>query len=146
MSKLVQAFLTGIFFTFFIDFFLFVGVKVNYIDVYEIDVYYNVLFADNQNIYIYLFFTLLFGFIVTYLENIKISLIIIGVFFVLSFATIIPPIGHFAAIQILQSKNVKLHDSKHVYHGDIYYNGREKITLYDYDLQNIITLNKKDLK
>ncbi|MDQ7062587.1 MAG: hypothetical protein Q9M43_16295 [Sulfurimonas sp.] len=84
MSKLVQAFLTGAFFTFFIDFFLFLGIKINYIDLYEIDLYYNVLFADNQNIFIYLFFTLLFGYIITYLEHVKIGFIVIGGMFVLS--------------------------------------------------------------
>ena len=52
MSKLVQAFLSGAFFTFFLDFFLFLGMKLNYIDYYKIDLYYNPFFADNQNILI----------------------------------------------------------------------------------------------
>ena len=51
MSKLIQALLTGIFITFILDFFIFLGIKQNYIDFYEIDVYYNILFADHQNIF-----------------------------------------------------------------------------------------------
>ncbi|MDQ7062588.1 MAG: hypothetical protein Q9M43_16300 [Sulfurimonas sp.] len=47
---------------------------------------------------------------------------------------------------MLQTKNVKFHDSKYVYKGDIYYDGRKQVTFYDYDLQKILTLNKKDLK
>ncbi|MDQ7044559.1 MAG: hypothetical protein Q9M32_01405 [Sulfurimonas sp.] len=146
MSKLVQAFLTGAFFTFFIDFFLFLGIKINYIDLYEIDLYYNVLFADNQNIFIYLFFTLLFGYIITYLEHVKIGLIVIGGMFVLTLSTLVPTIGHEVGSHMLQTKNVKFHDSKYVYKGDIYYDGRKQVTFYDYDLQKILTLNKKDLK
>ena len=56
MNKLFQAFLTGVFFTFILDFFLFLGIFLNYIKYYEIDLYYNILFADHQNIYIYLIF------------------------------------------------------------------------------------------
>ena len=146
MSKLVQAFLTGVFFTFFIDFFLFLGIKPNYIDLYEIDLYYNILFADNQNIYIYLFFTILFGYIVTYLESVKVGFIVIGTLFVLSLATFIPFIGHSMGVLILQTKNISFHDSRHVYRGDMYYNGRRTITFYDTDIKKILTLQKKDLK
>ena len=146
MSKLVQAFLTGVFFTFFIDFFLFLGIKLNYIDLYEIDLYYNILFADNQNIYIYLFFTILFGYIITYLESVRIGFIVIGGLFVLSLTTFIPLIGHSMGVLILQTKNVSFHDSRHIYRGDVYYNGRRTITFYDTDIKKIITLQKKDLK
>jgi len=52
MSKLIQAFLAGIFFTFFLDFFIFLGILLHYINFYEIDLYYNILFADNQNIFL----------------------------------------------------------------------------------------------
>ncbi len=146
MSKLVQAFLSGAFFTFFLDFFLFLGIKLNYIDFYKIDVYYNILFADNQNILIYLFFTLLFGFLITYVENTKLGIIVIGGLILVSLSTMIAPIGNKVGSMILMSKNMKFHDSRYTYTGDVYYNGREQITLYEYDLQKIITLNKKDLK
>ena len=145
MSKLVQAFLSGAFFTFFLDFFLFLGIKLNYIDFYKIDLYYNILFADNQNIFVYLFFTLLFGFLITYIKNTKLGIIIIGGLLLLSLTTLIAPIGHQVGSMILQVDNVRFHDSKHTYKGDVYYNGREQITLYEYDLQKIIILNKKDL-
>lgn len=145
MSKAVQAFLSGVFFTFFIDFFLFLGMKLNYIDYYKIDLYYNPFFADNQNIYIYLLLSIFFGFLITYVENIKINLIVIGGLFILSLSTFIHPIGHKVASMLLMTKNVTYHDSKYVYKGDVYYDGRTQITFYDYDLKKIITLNKKDL-
>ena len=50
MSKSVQALLSGLFITFLLDFFLFLGIFQNYIRVHEIDLYYNILFVDNQSI------------------------------------------------------------------------------------------------
>jgi hypothetical protein len=78
MTKLFQAFLTGAFFTFILDFFLFLGMKLNYIDKHNIDLYYNIFFADNQNIFIYGFFTLLIGYLVIYVAN-TLSLIVVAI-------------------------------------------------------------------
>ena len=79
MSKIVQALLVGMLVTFILDFFLFLGIFLNYINPLEIDLYYNILFADNQNIYIYTFFTLLFGYLVMYAKSF-LSLSIISFF------------------------------------------------------------------
>ena len=146
MSKFVQAFLSGAFFTFFLDFFLFLGMKLNYIDYYKIDLYYNPFFADNQNIYVYLFFTALFGFLITYIENMKLNFLIIGSLFILSLTTFMHPIGHKVASMIFMKKDVSFHTDRFVYRGDIYYDGRTQIRFYDYEIKKMITLNKKDLK
>jgi len=145
MTKFIQAFLTGIFFTFLLDFFIFLGIKHHYIDFYEIDLYYNILFADHQNIYIFIITSALIGFIFTYINNIKLSLIVIGSLSILSLSTLIPSIGHSIGEMILMKKNVIYKDSKYTYIGDVYYNGRTKITFYDYELKKTIFLNKKDL-
>ncbi len=44
------------------------------------------------------------------------------------------------------TKNTMLQDSRHTYVGDIYYNGRDKITFYDYNLKKVINLDKNRLK
>jgi len=146
VSKLFQALLSGIFFTYFIDFFLFLGVKIHYIDLYEIEIFYNILFADNQNIYIYLFFTLFIGYLTIYLNAIKTKLFIVGVMLFLSFATMIQPIGYSVGEMLFMKKNIILQTDRYSYRGDIYYSGRKNITFYDYDLKKIINLNKKELK
>ena len=146
MSKLIQAFLSGVFFTFFLDFFLFLGIKLHYIDFYEIDVYYNILFADNQNIFIYLFLSLIIGYLVIYVKNNKIRVSIVLLLFIVSLSTLIKPIGYFAGEIILMTKNITIQEKKYHYVGDIYYNGREQITFFDYKLDKIILLNKKDIK
>jgi len=146
MSRFVQALLSGIFFTFILDFFIFLGVKLNYIDFHEIDVYYNILFADHQNIFIFTFFSLILGAFVIYIKSNKISIIVIGSMFLLTFLTLFQSVGHFVGEKILMKKNITLKDSRYTYIGDIYYDGRKTITFYDYELEKIILLEKKDLK
>jgi hypothetical protein len=145
MSKLVQAFLSGVFFTFLLDFLIFLSIKLNYIDFHEINVYYNILFADHQNIYIYLAFTVIIGYIVVYLNN-KVGLTILSILFIATSLTLIQPIGHTVGEKLLMKKNVTLHNKKHTFIGDIYYDGRRQITFYDYELKKMIVLNKKELK
>jgi len=146
MSKFFQAFLTGLFFTFFLDFFLFLGIFEHYIRFYEIELYYNVLFADHQNIFIYLILTIIIGFLVTYVHNKKISLTMFIVLFLISLSFLIPSVGYSIGKLMLMTQKVTLKDAKYTYNGDIYYNGRNKITFYDKEIDKIIILNKKDLK
>jgi len=146
MSKLMQALLGGIFFTFILDFFIFLGIKLHYIDFYEIDLYYNILFADNQNIFIFGFFTVFIGYLVMYVDFMKLKLSIIGLLFIISFSTLISPIGYGVGEMILMTKNQTLQNSHHTFVGDIYYNGRTTVTFYDTELQKIVILDKKELK
>ena len=145
MTKAFQAFFAGLLFTFILDFFLFLGIKQNYIDFYEIDLYYNILFADNQNIYIYTAFTVILGYLVMYVNS-KITVSIAAVLFAFVSLTLIEPIGNSVGEMILMKKNVTLNDKKYTYQGAILYNGRTEITFYDDELKRIILLNKKDLK
>ncbi len=146
MTKLFQAFLTGIFITFILDFFIFLGIFLNYIKFYEIDVYYSILFWDYQNIYIYLIASAIFGFLVTFINNDKVSLSIVGFLFLLSLLTLIPTIGHSIGKTLLMQNNITLQNDKYTFIGDIYFDGRDEITFYDYELKKIIILNKKELK
>ncbi len=147
MSTLVLALLSGLFFTFILDFFLFLSFKLHYIDTYEIDLYYNILFADNQNIVLYLLMTLILGYFTVYFKNMKITAVILGTLFCSVIAlNIIPSLGEYVAKMVLMKPNQRLFDGRHIYHGDIYYEGRNKIYMYDNDLQRIITLDKKDIK
>jgi len=146
MSKFFQALLTGMFFTFILDFFIFLGIKLNYIDFYEIDLYYNILFADNQSFILYAVFSAIIGYLVIYLNNNKVSAIILGILFSITALTLVPPIGHKLGEMILMQKNTTLQDERRTYVGDIYYDGRSKVTFYDYNLKKVINLDKTRLK
>ncbi len=145
MSKLFQALLSGIFFTFIVDFFLFLGIKENYIAKYNISVYYNILFVDHQNLSLFTLLSLILGFVIIYLPN-KFSLPVMISLFVLTFATFIPSIGEWAGQKILMQKNKTIQTDRFSYHGDILYNGRHKITLYDYELKKVIILQKNKIQ
>ena len=145
MSKAIQALLTGMFFTFILDFFIFLGIKQNYIDLYEIDLYYNILFADHQNIYLFFFVSFILGAIVIYLNKTKVSISLIGFLSILSLLTLIPSIGEQLGKDFFMSNNITLKTAKYTFYGDIYYDGRDKITFYDNELQKMIVLEKKDL-
>jgi len=147
MSKLILALLSGVFFTFILDFFLFLSFKLHYIDTYEIDIYYNILFADNQNIVIYLVFTIILGYFTIYFKNMKITAILLGTLFAGVMAlNIIPSLGEYVAKMVFMKPHQRIFDGRHIYHGDIYYDGRNEIYMYDNDLQRIITIEKKDIK
>jgi hypothetical protein len=145
MSKVIQAFLTGAFISFIFDFFIFLGIKENYIDFYKIDLYYNILFADNQNLFIYLLSSALFGYLVVYNDSNKIKLTIIGAFFIASASTLIPAIGYELGAQLFMQKNQIFKSKRYTFRGDVYYIGRKNITFYDYDLQKTILLKKEEL-
>lgn len=145
MSKLFQALLSGLFFTFFMDYFFLLGIKINYIDKYIEALYYDNFFADTQNIFIYTFFTLLIGYLVIYLNSSKIKITILSILFILSSSTLIEKIGFKAGEFLFLQKDVIFQDKKHTFIGDVYYSGRTKVIFYDTDLKKIITLNKKEL-
>jgi hypothetical protein len=145
MTKAFQAFLTGIFFTFILDFFIFLGIKLHYIDFYHINLYYNILFADHQNIYLFSIFSVLIGYLVIYVDNNKTSTIILGALFAIVSLGLIKPVGNNLGELMLMSKNITLKDAKYSYIGNIYYDGRKKITFYDYELKKVIILDKKRL-
>jgi len=145
MSKIFQALLSGMFFTFILDFFVILGIKVNYIDFYGVHVYYNILFADHQNGFLFFFFSIIIGYLVIY-ANTKTALIIIGSLFILSMSTLIPPIGKTVGEMMLMKKNITLKTDKFSYHGDLYYNGRKTVTFYDYELKKVLNIDKNKIK
>ncbi len=145
MSKFFQAFLTGSFFTFILDFQLFLGIKLNYLDRYEIKEYYNVLFADNQNIFYILPLITFIGYITIYLNNTKITLGILISIFILTLSVFIPSVGESVGASIFQKKDIRYQDSRYIYRGTLYYEARHSVTIFDDELGRLITLNKKDL-
>jgi len=145
MSRSILALFTGMIIVFIADFFLFLGMKNNYFDLLEIPIYYNTLFADNQNILLYFGLSLVVGFIIIFISNIKLTILVIVLFSIFSISALIPSIGYSYAKMMFMEKNITYHDLRHTFVGDVYYDGRKNIYFYDNDLQRIITLKKKDL-
>ena len=146
MIRFTQALLTGIFFTLVYDFFIFIGIFEHYIKKYDINVYYNILFADHQSLLFFALSSLIVGVIAIYLDNMKLSITIISVLFFISLLPLIPSIGEGIAKSMLMTKNVTLHVGKYTYQGDIYYNGRRDIYFYDEELKKLLRFKKEDIK
>ncbi len=144
MSKAVQALLSGMFFTFILDFFLFLGIFENYIKAKEIDVYYNILFADHQSIVLFFLFSIALGYLTLYKET-KLALIVIGTLSILSLSTLITPIGSALGETLLMKNDVAIHMSKYSYRGDILYDGRDTVTFYDYTFKKVLNLDKNKI-
>jgi hypothetical protein len=144
MSKSVQALLSGLFITFLLDFFLFLGIFQNYIRVHEIDLYYNILFVDNQSIILFILVSILLGYLVVY-QNSKFSLTVISILTIFSLSTLITPIGKVVAEILLMKKDVQVKTKNYSYRGDILYDGRKNITFYDYKFKKILTLDKNKI-
>ncbi len=144
MTKIIQAFLSGALFTFILDFFLFLGVFLHYIQPLGIEVYYNVLFANNQNIFYYLASTLVLGYLVMYTPY-RVKLPIFAATFTLVSSTLVPSVGKNVGEWMFMQKNITLHNKNFTFIGDIYYIGRDKVTLHDKELDKVILLDKKEL-
>lgn len=145
MSKIILALLTGMLITFIVDFFIFLGVKINYFDFYEIDIFYNILFADNQNFLLYFGSSMVFGFIVIFISNNKLTVALLGALTIIAITPLFSNIGESLGKFMFMEKNVTYNEIKHSFHGDVYYDGRRTIHFYDNELQKIIILQKKDL-
>lgn len=144
MSKIIQAFLSGLFFTFILDFFLFLGIFENYIKAKDIDVYYNILFADHQSLILFLLLSVLLGYITLY-KSTKLSLIVIGTLSIISLSTLIPPVGSSLGEMLLMKTDVKINMQKYSYRGDLLYDGRTKVTFYDYNFKKVLNLDKNKI-
>ncbi len=137
-TKLVTAFITGVFFTFFLDFFFILGLFLNYIQAQEIDVYYNVLFADNQNIFIYMIGVIIFGYLFIFFKNTKIAASVFLLSLIVVNLTQIPSVGKSVGSSLFQEDNKIINRDKHQYIGHIVYRGRYTVWFYDDELENII--------
>jgi len=144
MSKAIQALFSGMLVTFILDFFLFLGIKINYIDTHDINLYYNILFADNQNVFLFFLLSIILGYLIMYSPH-KLSLSVLSIFSLLVLLTLIEPVGKMVGEYIFMQRNVTIQTKKFSYHGDIYYVGRTNVTFYDYKFKKILNLDKNQI-
>ena len=125
--KIVMAMLIGFLNMLLLDFFFFLGIKLNYLDALEIKEYYNVLFADNQNVFIFIIGATVLGFFMVFLRNVKYkaSLFLFG--WAVSALTLINPIGYAIGEELFMKKNQDIKMVTRSFLGDIMYEGRKEL-------------------
>ncbi len=144
--RVFNSFFIGITFVSLIDFLYFIGIKLNYFNFYNINVYFNAIFIDNQNFYLIIPSFFIVGYLVLYCKFSKFFTRIYMIVIILAFATIYEPIGHyFGKLQFMkENQSFQVGDIK--FKGDLLYKGRKYIYIYRKDISKSIKILKKDLK
>ncbi|MDF1881167.1 hypothetical protein JHD50_07605 [Sulfurimonas sp. MAG313] len=145
-NKLVTAFITGAFFAFFLDFFFILGLFLNYIQAQDIDVYYNVLFADHQSYLVFFSLVAVFGYLFIFFPSAKIATIIFALSFALVNLSQIPSIGFSLGQMMFEKPNQVIKEGQYTYIGKTIYEGRSTIWFYEEELKKIIEIQKQDVK
>ena len=146
VNKLATALMAGMFFAFFLDFFFILGLFLNYIEAQDIDVYYNVLFADHQSYLVFLSLVAIFGYLFIFFPSTKIATIIFGVCFAIVNLTQIPGVGFYMGQMMFEEENKIIKEGEYTYVGKTVYEGRDTIWFYEEELKRIIEIQKKDLR
>ncbi len=145
ITKIITAFVTGVFFTFFLDFFFILGLFLNYIKAQDIDIYYNVLFADHQNFFVFFILASLLGYLFIFFKNNKITVLVFFAALVLVNLTQIPSIGKSVGEMLFSKENQIITSGKQTFIGTLVYEGRNKIWFKDDELQKIIIIQKDSI-
>jgi hypothetical protein len=144
-NKVITAFVTGVFFAFFLDFFFILGLFLNYIKAQDIDIYYNVLFADHQNFFLFFTVSALLGYLFIFYKNSKIAVLIFFALLVLVNLMQIPSIGKGVGEMLFSKENQIISSGKRTFIGTLVYEGRNKIWFKDDELQKIIIIEKDSI-
>ena len=145
-TKLASAFMAGLFFAFFLDFFFILGLFLNYIEAQDIDVYYNVLFADHQSYLVFFSLVVIFGYLFIFFPSTKIATIIFGVCFAIVNLTQIPDIGFYMGQMMFEKQNKIIQEGEYTYIGKTVYEGRDTVWFYEDELERIIEIKKSEIR
>lgn len=146
ISRILNSLIMGLVFVSILDFLYFIGLKLNYFDLYKINEYFNILFVDNQNFYILLPLALLVGYLLLYSAYAKVLMKVYLFVILLSFTTLYEPIGKAFGENIFMIENQRLKLGSTTFDGDILYEGRQFIYIYRKELAKTVKLEKKSVK
>lgn len=136
----------GFVFVSILDFLFFIGLKLNYFDLYKIDEFFNIYFFDNQNLYVLIPSTLILGYFLLFSKFAKLCIkIYIGII-ILFTSTFYEPIGKSLGERVFLIENQRFKLGKITFSGDKLYEGRKFIYIYRRDLNKTIKLLKSEVK
>lgn len=145
ISRLFSSLVMGLVFVSILDFLYFIGLKLNYFDLYKIDEYFNILFVDNQNFYILVPLALVIGYLLMFSSVSKLLMKIYVVVILLSATTLYEPVGKAFGENVFMDKNQRLKLGSTTFNGDILYQGREYMYIYRQELKKTIKLPKNEV-
>ncbi len=145
ISRVISSFLLGFIFVLLLDFLLFIGIKINYIDIYDIKVYYNPLFVDNQPYIVLFILSIIFGYFISNKKSLKIFTYIYILLIVISLSTFYEPIGKSLGKLLFEKDNISFKVGKISFSGDLLYKGRKYTYIYRKDINKVIKLSNNEL-
>jgi len=138
-----MASIVGTLHMFLLDFFFFLGLKLNYLDALEIKEFYNILFIDNQNILIFTLGAIFLGFLMIFLRSQIIKTALFAITWSFSALTLITPIGYNLGESIFKKENQNIQMLTQAFKGDIMYESRSHLFVR-FNNDNTITKIQKD--
>lgn len=145
ISKIINSFFLGLIFVLLLDFLIFIGIKINYIDFYNIKVYYNVLFVDNQSYILFFVLSAFFGYLISNKKSTRVFAYIYIFLVFVALSTLYSPIGKSLGELLFQKNSLSFKVGKITFKGDLLYRGRKQTYIYRKDINKVIKLSNKDL-
>ncbi len=145
ISRAFNSLIMGFVFVSILDFLYFIGLKLNYFELYKIDEYFNILFVDNQNFYILIPLALIVGYMLMYSPFSKLLMKVYVVVILLSTTTLYEPIGKYFGENVFMEQNQRLKLGSTTFNGDILYEGREYMYIYRKELEKTVKLAKNEV-
>lgn len=143
--KIVNSLIIGLALVLMLDFLFFIGIKINYFDLYGIKEYYNVIFFDNQNFTAIILLSLVFGYLMLY-SSVKKLFDTVYIALVLVFlSTLYEPVGKGVAKVIFTKKEMTFKLGSTTFTGDMLYEGREYIYIKRASIDKTIKIKKDEL-
>ena len=146
INRILGSLFMGLIFVSILDFLYFIGLKLNYFDFYKIDVYFNVLFVDNQNFYILLPLSFAIGYLLMYSPFVKVFMKIYIATILLFVTTIYEPIGKTLGESVFLKENQRYKLGSTTFSGATLYEGRDSIYIYRKEISKTIKLSIEEVK
>jgi len=146
INRILGSFFMGFIFISILDFLYFIGLKLNYFDLYKIDVYFNVLFYDNQNFYLLIPLSFVVGYMLMYSPFIKLFMKIYIITILLFVTTLYEPIGKSLGESVFLKENQRYKLGSTTFSGDTLYEGRNNIYIYRKELAKTVKLPIHEVK
>lgn len=125
-------------------FFFFLGVKLEYIDVYKIEEFYNVIFVDKISWVLFWSMGIVFaGLFVSPFKKVAGSLLIITT--LASFFMFVSTIGHDVSKKLFAKENFHISKAPWTYSGILLYEGRYHYYLLNDENNRTITFKKDEI-
>jgi len=143
--RLITSFLFGFILVALLDFVMFIGMKLNYFDYYDIKEYFNVIFFDNQNFPIFLILALAFGYLMMYSKFAKIFDVLYIIMLLFSITTLYSSVGKSVGERFFLEKDKEISTNSTEFIGDILYRGRDAIYIKRDGVEKAIKINRDDV-